>query len=227
MEQQLLLIEALRAEVQAVRAELASVQQTATAAGQAAEAAGRAGGTQSGGDQRHTFRRIDFMKDLKPSVFAGDGSDKNGFKTWALKTGVFLTNAELDSCYQEQMDWAARFTREITSGEYGEKARMANWVGPDGCDHIRCGSQLFRYLVANTEGTALRLVQAGTWGDGVNAWRRLAQHFDPVSMAKSQEYLKMILSLPRSESIDEARVLVQKLEDAIRKYEDCVGDRLR
>ena len=63
----------------------------------------------------------------------------------------------------------------------------------------------------------------GRWNQCMEATGSACRSREHGDIPGVSEYLKMILSLPRSKSIDEARVLVQKLEDAIRKYEDCVG----
>ena len=112
IQQQAATIESMKAEMQKLWSEIAG----AAAAAASAATATMAGKGDKGGDS--TFRRVDVGKALEPYAFHGDGDQRGKFRTWAWKLGIYMSQCDVDSCVQEQMDWAAKFQRDIESSEY-------------------------------------------------------------------------------------------------------------
>ena len=103
--QQAQLIQTLSANIQQLRAE---VQQ---------QAAAQTPVQQPQQPEGHRDRKFSkFAKELCPDGFSGDGGDKNGFRHWAAKTGVYMS-LDYDKAI-DIMKWAGTKSENITSDEF-------------------------------------------------------------------------------------------------------------
>ena len=160
-------------------------------------------------------------KERCPATFSGDGNDKNAFRNWAAKCGVYLS---IDNEHaMEIMKWSGSQIENITSEKYFEEARSKAWAGNSGRDHIQFNVDLFNFLFLKTSGTANKIVNNGTLGEGVNAWRRLIHYYDPKLMAKSQYYLRLSLKIGRAKSVKDTKSKLQAFEECVRDYEEAKG----
>ena len=162
-----------------------------------------------------------FGKELCPDCFSGDGNDKTAFRGWAAKCAVYLS---IDNDHaMEIMKWSSSKTENITSDEYRDEAADKSWTGSSGRDHIAFNAYLYSFLFLKTSGTANKIVNNGTMGAGVNAWRRLVGYYDPKLMAKSQHYLRLSLKIGRAKGVEDTKGKLQTFEECVKNYEDAKG----
>ena len=161
-----------------------------------------------------------FGKELCPAEF--DGENRHEFKDWSPKMVMYCSSFDNDHIF-DAMEWAADNRKEITPEEFDMKADDEDWKGSSGTDHVRFSRMLYNLLTMRTKGTALRIVQNGKTGDGINAWRRLQNYYDPRLASQSQSYLKLSLAVGRAKNIREAGPLLQRFEQAVRRYEEVKG----
>ena len=171
--------------------------------------------------RRAKYFNTKFGKELCPETFSGEGPDKGGFRTWSHKTAVYMSIENRN--VMDILKWTAGHTAEITSDDYSNEASTSGWRGDSGTDHVDFSADLYTFLFLKTHGSANRIVQNGVSGEGINAWRRLCNYYDPKLTTTSQHYLKLSLAIGRAKNIDDARTKIQSLEDCVRKYEEAKG----
>ena len=81
----------------------------------------------------------------------------------------------------------------------------------------------FVYLSMRTTGTAREIATSGKRGDGLNAWRRLFQEYNPQLVTGAQALLRRALSMGRAKSVADVSDRIQELEELVRKYEEHEG----
>jgi hypothetical protein len=165
-------------------------------------------------ESKKRLSHVHFGKELCPEAY--DGKDVADFKHWRLKVANYLSNDD-DDMAMEILDWASKQKEEIKKNTYDEKAAEDDWDEDDG--HHKFARLLYKILMLKTTDKAIRIVQNGDPGDGVDAWRRLVFQYDPNLASMSQSYLKMLLGIPRAKDANEAVADIHKLEDYVRKYE--------
>ena len=81
----------------------------------------------------------------------------------------------------------------------------------------------FVYLSMRITGTARKIATSGKRGDGLNAWRRLFQEYNPQLVTGAQALLRRALSMGRAKSVADVSDRIQELEELVRKYEEHEG----
>ena len=71
-------------------------------------------------------------------------------------------------------------------------------------------SALYTLLTAFTEDQAHKLVRNAGDGEGLEAWRKLSQEFDPITNMRRQTILSLVQDPPRVEDVP-YRLLLQRL----------------
>ena len=74
-----------------------------------------------------------------------------------------------------------------------------------------------------TTGTARKIATSGKRGDGLNAWRRLFQEYNPQLVTGAQALLRRALSMGRARNVADVSDRIQELEELVRKYEEHEG----
>ena len=72
-------------------------------------------------------------------------------------------------------------------------------------------------------GTARKIATSGKRGDGLNAWRRLFQEYNPQLVTGAQALLRRALSMGRAKGVADVSDRIQELEELVRKYEEHEG----
>ena len=68
------------------------------------------------------------------------------------------------------------------------------------------------------------MVSNDTDGDGINAWRRLVNKYDPRTMNHAVGFQKKAVKLGRAKSADPILPVITELYDLVRKYTSDRGD---
>ena len=156
-------------------------------------------------------------KDMAPDGF--DGKCRANFRNWVFKMEAYL----VDQTYRAAlsiMKWAPDQKGTITESDYIKTATERDWTGSTGRDHIRFARYLYNLLTIKTTDSAFTIVRNGERGNGIDAWRRLMEEYDPKLISGAAQYLKIALGIPRAKSLAEASSTLQRLEEAVRKYEE-------
>ena len=174
--------------------------------------------------QRTTEDLVDVRGVGQPFKFSGK-SDQD-FSEWDHKMRTFLRakhGTEVDTVLQ----WASRQRKMILRYADGS-SRTTAWDphfgdAADALDQIegigKIVDGIYAYLVSFTTGEANKVVRnSGT--DGLEAWRRIHNEYDPTSSMRRVVVLGMVQNPPKCKSVDE---LGSALEDWLtkkRQYEE-------
>ena len=74
----------------------------------------------------------------------------------------------------------------------------------------------FVYLSMRTTGTARKIATSGKRGDGLYAWRRLFQEYNPQLVTGAQALLRRALSMGRAKNVADVSDRIQELEELVR-----------
>eukprot|EP00971_Amphidinium_carterae_P112545 2228820-Amphidinium_carterae.1 len=132
--------------------------------------------------------------------FKYNGKKEHDFAEWTHKTKVFLV-ARFGDKIMRPLQWAARQRRTVASTNESGSSRVVAWLpefGPDALEEEdrlpnaeRVIVQVYTYLVSFTTGDANRVVRNAGEGQGLEAWRRLTNEYDPTSSMRRVSILGM------------------------------------
>ena len=143
----------------------------------------------------------------KPSPFNNNEQD---FLKWSRKTSNYMNsvlkglNPVLISAVDEDdvLDWK-KFKESHIELEDEELDEM--------------NEQVYRCLVALTDGESFDIVTSVGEGQGLEAWRKLNRRWDPVTAGRSKNLLKAIMN-PGKARIEDLMGAIERLEDLMRRY---------
>ena len=158
-----------------------------------------------------------FGKDIIPNIF--DGKQRNDFREWAENSALYLSAQCVDAC-EILLEWLVSEKEHVTDTAIQTRCDEEDWE----YDNINTFSRVtFVYLSMRTTGTARKIVTSGKRGDGLNAWRRLFQEYNPQLVTGAQALLRRALSMERAKTVADVSDRVQELEELVRKYEEHEG----
>ena len=167
-------------------------------------------------------------KDHKTDKF--NGKDKVNFTPWSMDIEMMLRGrgfkyvGETLEWIKEQKDKIDMAATSIEDESYVQVANKKQWTGEDGVEHDSLSRSLYGILILQTSDQAKQIVGNGDKEDGINAWRRLVNQYDPKTMNQAIDYQKKAMKLGRAKSIDAIMPAINELEDLVRKYNDNRGD---
>ena len=158
-----------------------------------------------------------FGKDIIPNIF--DGKQRNDFREWAENSALYLSAQCVDAC-EILLEWLVMEKDHVTEEAIRVKCEEEDWE----CDSVSTFSRVtFVYLSMRTTGTARKIATSGKRGDGLNAWRRLFQEYNPQLVTGAQALLRRALSMGRARNVADVSDRIQELEELVRKYEEHEG----
>ena len=158
-----------------------------------------------------------FGKDIIPNIF--DGKQRNDFREWAENSALYLSSQCVDAC-EILLEWLVMEKEHVTETAIQVKCEEEDWE----YDSVSTFSRVtFVYLSMRTTGTARKIATSGKRGDGLNAWRRLFQEYNPQLVTGAQALLRRALSMGRAKNVADVSDRIQELEELVRKYEEHEG----
>ena len=158
-----------------------------------------------------------FGKDIVPSIF--DGKQRTDFREWAENSALYLSTQCVDAC-EILLEWLVMEKEHVEEAAIRSKCEEEDWE----YNSISTFSRVtFVYLSMRTTGTARKIATSGKRGDGLNAWRRLFQGYNPQLVTGAQALLRRALSMGRAKSVADVSDRIQELEELVRKYEEHEG----
>ena len=152
-----------------------------------------------------------FGKDIIPNIF--DGKQRNDFREWAENSALYLSAQCVDAC-EILLEWLVMEKVHVTEAAIRIKCEEEDWK----YDSISTFSRVtFVYLSMRTTGTARKIATSGKRSDGLNAWRRLFQEYNPHLVTGAQALLRRALS------IADVSDRIQELEELVIKNEEHEG----
>ena len=158
-----------------------------------------------------------FGKGIIPNIF--DGKQRNDFREWAENSALYLSSQCVDAC-EILLEWLVMEKEHVTETAIQVKCEEEDWE----YDSVSTFSRVtFVYLSMRTTGTARKIATSGKRGDGLNAWRRLFQEYNPQLVTGAQALLRRALSMGRAKNVADVSDRIQELEELVRKYEEHEG----
>ena len=135
------------------------------------------------------------LQDIIPNIF--DGKQRKDFWVWAENSALYLSAQCVDAC-EILLEWLVSEEEHVTDTEIQTRCDVEDWE----YDNINTFSRVtFVYVSMRTTGTARKIVPSGKRGDGLNAWRRLFQEYNPQLVTGAQALLRRALSMGRAKSV--------------------------
>ena len=159
--------------------------------------------------------------------FKFSGRPDQDFAEWDHKMKTFL-RAKFGPELDDVLSWAQRQRKVIAAEAEIGNARMVGWkpkFGDDsdpedkvvGVDKMISG--VYAYLVSFTTSEANKVIRnSGT--DGLEAWRRIHNEYDPTSSMRRVVILGMVQNPPRCKSVDELGACLEDWLAKKRQYEE-------
>lgn len=145
----------------------------------------------------------------KPPFF--DNTEK-GYLAWSRKTESYITSIFPNS--KKILMWAAE--QDTVVGEIdvlSVPSLAAEFSQPE----VKLlNEQVHAALMALTNAESFDIV-LGTGGEGIEAWRRMARRWDPLTAGRARGLLREILAPARS-TIGDLQGSLEKLEELFRRY---------
>ena len=153
--------------------------------------------------------------------FKLNGKADQDFAEWDHKVVTFL-RAKFGEDVEKMLKWAVRQRKVIVAVDSGEvSSRTVGWdveFGDiaDDVDRIENAGkiipQIYTYLISFTVGAANKVVRNAGTGQGLEAWRRLHNEYDPTSAMRRVTILGMVQNPQKVEKIED---LGKALEDGL------------
>ena len=151
-----------------------------------------------------------FGKDIIPNIF--DGKQRNDFREWAEISALYLSAQCVHAC-EILLEWLVMEKEHVTEAAIQIKCEEEDWE----YDSVSTFSRVtFVYLSMRTTGTARGVVTSGKRGDGLNAWRRLFQEYNPQLVTGAQALLRRALCMGRARNVADVSDRIQELEELVR-----------
>ena len=160
----------------------------------------------------------------QPFILKGE----QDFGEWTHKVRSFML-ARFGDQILPALTWAAR-QRNIVVQACGssQRDRFAPWIdvfgiGADEEDQIDgiddFGGKLYAYLVSFTTDAANRIVRNSGEGNGLEAWRRLHNEYDPTSSMRRVAILQQVHNPPRCQRVEDLGTALEDWLTKKRQYE--------
>ena len=137
----------------------AAMQEATKISATAATAAAPAGGG---------HKKFDMPNDLTPHEY--DGKNRANFKTWAMKTRIYLSNKYNHA--KDMLEFAAAEEEHLTTERWVKKAGDAFWSD----DYADFNKFVYGLLISRTPENPYRMVLNSNESNGMEAWRNSMQN---------------------------------------------------
>ena len=153
-------------------------------------------------------------KYIKQDTFAGDMSK---WDDWSFKLKRSINTMNKDMC-RLMTSWEAK------ENEIDEDENMSR-------EFRQRSAELYDILCERCDGEALTIVRQVNDFEGVKAWQRLFQRYNPRTMARGLRMLSEVVNPPKAKSLVDVETLVSKWEDKVKRLEaqfkETVSDKMR
>ena len=158
--------------------------------------------------------------------FKFNGKRDQDFAEWSHKMRVYLTAKYGDKSLR-LLQWSARQRRIVVFTNEMQSERMISWrdvfgeAAPEGDQIIGAEeivSQLYTYLISFTTADANRVVRNAGEGQGLEAWRRLTNEYDPTSSMRRVTILGLVQNPPRCDRVENLGVALEEWLAKKRQY---------
>ena len=160
--------------------------------------------------------------------FKYNGKKDLDFAEWTHKLRVYLVAKYGDKIIRP-LQWAARQRRIVVSTNDNGNDRMIAWSDEFGDGAIEDNkiigieqmiTQLYTYLVSFTTGDANRVVRNAGEGQGLEAWRRLNNEYDPTSSMRRVTILGLVQNPPKCDKVENLGAALEEWLTRKRQYEE-------
>ena len=150
----------------------------------------------------------------KPPIF--DSSSAKTFHNWSFKYMNFVASVNVDA--DEILNTVAMSEikigtaeMEVLTAKYGDVSKLSK--------------QVYTSLAQLTEGEALTIIKNVADRNGLEAWRRLSNRFDPRTEGRTVNMLMQVLQPPMCK-LPDLSAGIEQWEETVRKYEDRDKEKL-
>ena len=163
----------------------------------------------------------------QPFKFTG-GKDQD-YPEWCLKFVTFIKARYRNSSreIEEALKWAVKQKKSIVKDAVMGDTRTVSWsdrFGPGGVDEIddceKVLDDVYTYLISFTTGNANKIVRNS--GVALEAWRRMACEYDPISSMRRVAILNIVQNPPRCEKVEDLGEALESWLTKKKQYESYV-----
>ena len=167
-----------------------------------------------GGDVRMKDTGRLISKFIKPDAFAGDMAK---WDDWSFKLKRSINTMNRDMCRLMTI-W------ESKEDEIDENQHMSR-------DFQQRSAELYDILCERCDGEALMIIRQVNDMEGVRAWQRLFQRYNPRTMARGLRMLSEAVNPPKAKNLAEVETLVSRWEDRVKRletqFQETISDKMR
>ena len=157
--------------------------------------------TSRGSSSNHAHGFVN-PKSVEPSqLFTGEKAARLHWNQWSFQVRAFVTM------------WDVAMAKAMHNVEDDEKPVLASDLASLGVP-ANLDYQLGVWLTSHTDGAAFEVVRGAEGETGMEAWRRLAQKFNPRTGGRDMEDYDFLLAPGRSASVED-------LGDKLQQWENC------
>ena len=167
-----------------------------------------------GGDVRTKDTGRLISKFIKQDAFAGDMAK---WDDWSFKLKRSINTMNRDMCRLMTI-W------ESKEDEIDENQHMSR-------DFQQRSAELYDILCERCDGEALMIIRQVNDMEGVRAWQRLFQRYNPRTMARGLRMLSEAVNPPKAKNLAEVETLVSRWEDRVKRletqFQETISDKMR
>ena len=159
--------------------------------------------------------------------FKFSGKSDQDFAEWQHKFKTFV-KAKFGEEIDKALTWAAKQKKVVVKEKLTSNDRQVEW-GDEFGDSADLADQVedidgkvngvLAYLVSFTTGEANKVVR-NSGSDGLEAWGRLTNEFDPTSAMRRVVVLRMVQNPPKCQKIEGLGALLEDWLAKKRQYEE-------
>ena len=140
--------------------------------------------TTAGSQSKMPKVNYQFGKYIIPNIF--DGKQRNDFPEWTENSALYLSAKCVDAC-EILLEWLVSEKEHVTDTAIQTRCDEDDLE----YDNVNTFSRVtFVYLSLRTTETARKIVTNGKRGDGLDAWRRVCQEYNPQLVTGAQAVVK-------------------------------------
>ena len=153
-------------------------------------------------------------KFIKADSFSGDASK---WDDWSFKFKRSVNTMNRDMCRLMTV-WESR------EDEIDEEQHMSR-------DFQQRSAELYDILCERCDGEALMIIRQVNDMEGVRAWQKLFNRYNPRTMARGLRLLSEAVNPPRAKSLADVETLVSRWEDRVKRletqFQETISDKMR
>ena len=140
----------------------------------------------------------------RPATFGGD---RNEWRQWSFSFTAFLAAASDEA--GPALEWAA--TQQTAFLMDDVEIQEPRWV--------EVSRQLYLALSLQCKGDPAAMIQNTPGQNGLDAWRKLCQFYEPVTRARRRQKLSQLLQPTPAKTLDETMRVIEAWETEVTRYE--------